>query len=1353
MGAQQGKDRPSTSASGSAGSASSLSIGPSRTSHRERDVSRARNKPKEPSRAQGSNVFTEHNEALMNNRHISGFGDLQQSLALDGDTTSLGSNSQGPAVGGLCTLSSLGLSAGLSSSPARLGSLESAGRWTSKENLLSSDSKVEGDPQIFVALYDFQASGDNQLSLKKGEQVRILSYNKSGEWCEAHASSGTIGWVPSNYVTPANSLEKHSWYHGPISRNAAEYLLSSGINGSFLVRESESSPGQRSISLRYEGRVYHYRISEDSEGRVFVTSDSRFNTLAELVHHHSLNADGLITLLLYPAPKKHKPTVFALSPEPDKWEIERTDIIMRAKLGGGQYGDVYEALWKRHGMVVAVKTLKDDTMALEDFLEEAAIMKAMRHPNLVQLLGVCTREPPFYIVTEFMTNGNLLDYLRHCSREEVSAVVLLYIATQVASAMSYLESHNFIHRDLAARNCLVGENHLVKVADFGLARLMRDDTYTAHAGAKFPIKWTAPEGLAYNKFSTKSDVWAFGVLLWELATYGMSPYPGVDLTDVYHLLEGGYRMEAPPGCPSRVYDLMKQCWKWGAGDRPTFSSIHHALENMFAESSITEEVERQLQSSQTPSTFTVSKKKNSSGLRWTTVGPSEEERDSFVQLRRATNTRGKPVPAPPKRTSSFRDSCFDIEGDDQENETIINNGSSRGFGIVQPSSDGEDNYGPKTPDTDDSGTRSLPGDNRRMPFTTFKQDPKVAEKTKKSRTYPPKETTPTPSLKENPHSSPSKALKLASLEVHNVRKALSRYGTLPKGARIGAYLESLKGSNADTPEGHSLEAEAKKDKLRPSVKDHASVVIKQATMVRSNSTGPQENRLFHPSPSCSPPVQRAKTKALDRFTNSPTRGRSPALAELEFPPPPLDLPPSMDMKKKVASPRARRKSEQKTSKREDELMTSPCLGGKFKDEMDFSKKNELRRSVKKKEQHSADEITPLNPVPVMLKSFIGGSKTKLESKLVAEIKEKTDQKRIKSPESPSTPLESTAGFIDNLKNTRRNSTGDIIAGAGSKLKPVETRKSETATVEPVVFDFKSRLRKVQPESDSKGDVPKSTSADRISGKNDCDSIVTSLNTSQLSVTVDDDKRKSTGSISNLRKLWEKDDMMKGSKECIAEDNGEKSGCDSDLPNNISELSESQLPLEKDEPKIKLEKRVWPPPNTSAGNETEKPVIPVKPTISSAKPIANKYPAIYATPIPGSQVSILPPGLPRTLPPTERESVSRSVSEESNSDKVDKSSIIELTSMLEGALSGLEHSLSSSKCMQLSDKISLLHSSCLSYADMIPPHGRFQFRQFLVRLESHGKDVRLLGSRNHSDVIRMVTETKNTLRDVVNAVQR
>ncbi|XP_068104948.1 tyrosine-protein kinase ABL1 isoform X2 [Hyperolius riggenbachi] len=469
--------------------------------------------------------------------------------------------------------------------------LSEAARWNSKENLLSGPS--ENDPNLFVALYDFVASGDNTLSITKGEKLRVLGYNHNGEWCEAQTKNGQ-GWVPSNYITPVNSPEKHSWYHGPVSRNAAEYLLSSGINGSFLVRESESSPGQRSISLRYEGRVYHYRINTASDGKLYVSSDSRFNTLAELVHHHSTVSDGLITTLHYPAPKRNKPTIYGVSPNYDKWEIERTDITMKHKLGGGQYGEVYEGVWKKYNLTVAVKTLKEDTMEVEEFLKEASVMKEVKHPNLVQLLGVCTREPPFYIITEFMTYGNLLDYLRDCNRQEVTAVVLLHMATQISSAMEYLEKKNFIHRDLAARNCLVGENHLVKVADFGLSRLMTGDTYTAHAGAKFPIKWTAPESLAYNKFSIKSDVWAFGVLLWEIATYGMSPYPGIDLSQVYELLEKDYRMERPEGCPEKVYELMRACWQWNPLDRPSFAEIHQDFETMFQESSISDEVEKEL---------------------------------------------------------------------------------------------------------------------------------------------------------------------------------------------------------------------------------------------------------------------------------------------------------------------------------------------------------------------------------------------------------------------------------------------------------------------------------------------------------------------------------------------------------------------------------------------------------------------------------------------------------------------------------------------------------------------------------------------------------------------------------------
>ena len=127
-------------------------------------------------------------------------------------------------------------------------------------------------------------------------------------------------------------------------------------------------------------------------------------------------------------------------------------------------------------------------MCLNDFLEEATVMKEMKHPNLVQLLGIVSHEPPYYIITEYMPNGNLLDFLRNRNKSDLTHTVLMYFAIQIASAMTYLESKNFIHRDLAARNCLVGENNVVKVADFGLARLIKEDTYVAHVGSKFPIK-------------------------------------------------------------------------------------------------------------------------------------------------------------------------------------------------------------------------------------------------------------------------------------------------------------------------------------------------------------------------------------------------------------------------------------------------------------------------------------------------------------------------------------------------------------------------------------------------------------------------------------------------------------------------------------------------------------------------------------------------------------------------------------------------------------------------------------------------------------------------------------------------
>uniref|UniRef100_A0A8C5B9S4 receptor protein-tyrosine kinase n=1 Tax=Gadus morhua TaxID=8049 RepID=A0A8C5B9S4_GADMO len=240
---------------------------------------------------------------------------------------------------------------------------------------------------------------------------------------------------------------------------------------------------------------------------------------------------------------------------------------------------------------VAVKMLKADGTERDlcDLASEMQMMKMVgRHKNIINLLGACTQEGPLYVVVEYASRGNLRDYLRsrrpegqeYCSGPwkvalgGVGVSELVSGAYQVARGMAYLASKKCIHRDLAARNVLVTEDEVMKIADFGLARDVHHiDYYKKTTNGRLPVKWMAPEALFDRVYTHQSDVWSFGVLLWEMFTLGGSPYPGVPVEELFKLLREGHRMERPSSCTAELYGLMTACWRSGPSQRPTFHQL------------------------------------------------------------------------------------------------------------------------------------------------------------------------------------------------------------------------------------------------------------------------------------------------------------------------------------------------------------------------------------------------------------------------------------------------------------------------------------------------------------------------------------------------------------------------------------------------------------------------------------------------------------------------------------------------------------------------------------------------------------------------------------------------------------
>ncbi|XP_047411368.1 tyrosine-protein kinase Lck [Sciurus carolinensis] len=434
---------------------------------------------------------------------------------------------------------------------------------------------------LVIALHSYEPSHDGDLGFEKGEQLRILE--QSGEWWKAQSlTTGLEGFIPFNFVAKANSLEPEPWFFKNLSRKDAErQLLAPGnTHGSFLIRESESTAGSFSLSVRdfdqNQGEVVkHYKIRNLDNGGFYISPRITFPGLHELVRHYTNTSDGLCTRLSRPCQtqKPQKPWW------EDEWEVPRETLKLVERLGAGQFGEVWMGYYNGHTKV-AVKSLKQGSMSPDAFLAEANLMKQLQHPRLVRLYAVVTQEP-IYIITEYMENGSLVDFLKTPSGIKLTINKLLDMAAQIAEGMAFIEERNYIHRDLRAANILVSDTLSCKIADFGLARLIEDNEYTAREGAKFPIKWTAPEAINYGTFTIKSDVWSFGILLTEIVTHGRIPYPGMTNPEVIQNLERGYRMVRPDNCPEELYQLMMLCWKERPEDRPTFDYLRSVLEDFF----------------------------------------------------------------------------------------------------------------------------------------------------------------------------------------------------------------------------------------------------------------------------------------------------------------------------------------------------------------------------------------------------------------------------------------------------------------------------------------------------------------------------------------------------------------------------------------------------------------------------------------------------------------------------------------------------------------------------------------------------------------------------------------------------
>ncbi|KAF1450918.1 Tyrosine-protein kinase Fer, partial [Pygoscelis papua] len=369
--------------------------------------------------------------------------------------------------------------------------------------------------------------------------------------------------------TTEKPLAEQDWYHGAIPRIEAQELLKQ--QGDFLVRESHGKPGEYVLSVFSDGQRRHFIIQyADNQYRFEGTG---FPTIPQLIDHH-YTTKQIIT---------KKSGVVLLNPvvKDKKWALSHEDVTLGELLGKGNFGEVYKGTLKDK-TPVAVKTCKEDLpQELKiKFLSEASCILFGLASLIIDTILTFLSLVSLSVCLSVCLGGDFLSFLRK-KKDELKTKQLVKFSLDAASGMAYLESKNCIHRDLAARNCLVDENNILKISDFGMSRQEDDGVYSSSGLKQIPIKWTAPEALNYGRYTSESDVWSFGILLWETFSLGVCPYPGMTNQQAREQVEKGrYRMSAPQKCPEEIYKIMQRCWAYKPENRPKFSEIQKELSSI-----------------------------------------------------------------------------------------------------------------------------------------------------------------------------------------------------------------------------------------------------------------------------------------------------------------------------------------------------------------------------------------------------------------------------------------------------------------------------------------------------------------------------------------------------------------------------------------------------------------------------------------------------------------------------------------------------------------------------------------------------------------------------------------------------